>query len=129
MSSSSINPNPIIDAIAGRTVPAAVRNGAIGAIVLGIIAFAVGMTMSPIWTWGAFLVAILYTMALGQGGIVFAIMLTLTWGRWGRPMKRIGEAFGFFLPIAYVGLLVFLLIGRRSMFMSVGVVFLCRRIR
>lgn len=111
MSSLTINTNPIIDAVHGRTVPVAVKNGAIGAMVLGVVAFAVGLSMNPIWTWGAFLVAILYTLALAQGGIVFAVMMTLTWGRWGRPLKRIGEAFGFFLPVGYLMLLVFLLAG------------------
>src|SRR5690606_23288124 len=61
--------------------------------------------------WGAFLVGIVWTLAVAQGGVLFGVLMSGTWGRWGRPVKRIGEAFGLLLPIGWVLLLVFLVLG------------------
>ena len=102
---------PIIDAIPGRKMPMTVLGPALAAVGLGIAGFGYGMVTDPVWTWGAFLVALVYTLAMAQGGVLFAVMLTLTEGRWGRPLKRIGETFGFFLPLGYIGLLIFLVGG------------------
>ena len=110
----SVDVNPVIDGIPGRTVPAAVNLASIGMIVLGVIAFAVGlfgMGDGGAVAWGAFLVGLLYTLAIGQGGVMFSVIQTGTWGRWGRSLKRIAESFSFYMPVGFVLLVVFLLFG------------------
>lgn len=111
MSSHSIDISPHIESVRHRTVPGTARMVAIAGIVLGVIGFGYGMMTNPVWAWGAWLVATLFVLGLAQGGVCFSVMMTLTWARWGRPLKRIAEAFGFFLPIAYLMLLVLLLAG------------------
>ena len=111
MSAHGFDPNTYIDAIPGRTVPSGVKVAAMVATVLGAACFVYGWVTSPVWAWGAFLVAVVYLMGISQGGVMFGVMLTLTMGRWGRPLKRVAESFGMFLPVAYVGLLIFLLGG------------------
>ncbi|MEQ1503499.1 MAG: hypothetical protein ABMB14_14780 [Myxococcota bacterium] len=106
--------NPVIDAIAGRTVPAAVNGLSIGMIALGAVAFLAGLFGigdGGAVAWAAFLVGLLYTLAIAQGGVMFSVIQTGTWGRWGRPIKRIAESFSFYLPVAYLMLIVFLLFG------------------
>ena len=108
------NMNPVIDGIVGRSLPRLVHQGSIVAILVGIICFVfgqVGLGDNGQYAWGAFLVGLVYTLGIAQGGVVFAVLLTGTWARWGRPVKRIAEAFGVFLPFGWILLLVFLLFG------------------
>jgi hypothetical protein len=107
----SIDIAPHIEALRTRTVPGSVRMGAAALVVVGLISFGFGLMTNPAWAWGAWLVATLFVLALAQGGVVFSVIMTLTWARWGRPLKRIAETFGFFLPVAYVMLLIFLVGG------------------
>lgn len=112
MSAHDLKIDAIIDGIPNRKVPGAVTAVTGGLAGLGVLAFLAGLfAFNATWTWGAFLVGLVYVLALSQGGVLFGVMLTLTEGRWGRPLKRIGETFGFFLPVAYVLLLVFLIGG------------------
>ena len=50
-------------------------------------------------------------MGVAQGGFMLSVALTLTMGRWGRPLKRISESFAIMMPVLYVGLLTFLALG------------------
>jgi hypothetical protein len=105
--------DPVIDGIAGRTVPAWVNLTSIVLIVVGIAAFVLGLVTDAKIAWAAYLVGLLYTLAIAQGGVMFAVIQTGTWGRWGRPVKRIAETFGFFLPVGFLLLVVFLAFGLR----------------
>ncbi|MCB9681357.1 MAG: hypothetical protein H6733_07765 [Alphaproteobacteria bacterium] len=100
-----------IDAVKGRKLPGMVSMLAYAGIAWGVLALGAGLTMDWSWTWGAYLSAVFWIMCLAQGGFVFAAILQGTQARWGRPLKRIGEAFALFLPVAWVLLLVFLLGG------------------
>lgn len=104
--------NPVIDAMPGRTVPGIVRGlGALG-IAWGVAGIGYALaTGNAVWLWGAFLVALIFTMSLAQGGVVFAVIMTLVRGHWGGPVKRVAESFAFFLPFAYLMLLVMLFLG------------------
>ena len=101
----------VIDAIPGRKVPAAMTTGGIAAMLIGLGAFAFGLSTNPAWAWAAVLVGVVYTLGIAQGGVIFSVISTLTWARWSRPLKRVAEAFGFFLPIAWLALVVFLAAG------------------
>lgn len=106
--------NPVIDGIAGRSLPGTANLASIAMMAIGVAAFVTGlfaMGDGGAVAWGAFLVGLLWTLAVSQGGILFAVIQTGTWGRWGRPVKRIAESFAFFLPVAWVLLLVFLIFG------------------
>ena len=107
--------NPTIDAVAGRTLPGSVNLLSLGAIGVGVVAFLFGMFAGgeegAAWAWGAVLVGILFTLALAQGGVMFGVIMTGTWARWGRPVKRIAETFGLFMPFVWLALAVFLLGG------------------
>src|SRR5690554_981556 len=107
MSSHMPDVNPVIDGVAGRGLPSTVNLVSLVMIGLGVFGLIYGFAVAgAIWTWGAFLVALFYVLALAQGGLMFAVILSGTWGRWGRPLKRIGEAFAFFMPVVLVLLLV-----------------------
>lgn len=100
-----------IDAVKGRQLPGTVKALAFAGIVWGIGAFGYGLTWDKKWTWGAFLVALVYTFAVAQGGVAFGVIMQGTQGRWGRPLKRVAESFGFFLPVAWLLLVAFLIFG------------------
>ncbi|MEQ1567277.1 MAG: hypothetical protein ABMA64_16670 [Myxococcota bacterium] len=104
----------VVDAIPARSLPASVNLASLGLIGLGAVAFLTGLFAvgdHGAVAWGAFLVGTVYTLAIAQGGVMFSVVQTGTWARWGRPVKRIAESFGFFLPVAYLALLVFLIGG------------------
>jgi len=110
--SANVDVNPIIDAVPGRTVPGAIAGLGAGLAALGLVGLGYGFAVAgPAWTWGAFVVALVYTLAIAQGGVMFSVIQTATWGRWGRPFKRISETFFFVMPLAYLALLVFLVAG------------------
>ncbi len=59
--------------------------------------------------WQALLVNVLFFAGVAQAGVVFSALLQVTSARWGRPLKRVAEAAGAFLPAAFVLTLVLLL--------------------
>jgi hypothetical protein len=44
----------------------------------------------------------LFFLGVGAGGVLFTCVINLASGRWGRPVKRIAEGLGAFLPVALV---------------------------
>lgn len=65
--------------------------------------------------WGIFLVNFMFWTGISLAGVTFAAILHLTKARWSRPVKRIAEAMGSFLPISL--LLFFILpIGANDIF-------------
>ncbi|HHO49755.1 MAG TPA: hypothetical protein ENK18_02520 [Deltaproteobacteria bacterium] len=106
--------NPVIDGIVGRKLPGFISTASFIAIIVGVVSFLFGLFAlgdGGAYAWGAFLVGLVYTLAIAQGGVMFSVLMTGTWARWGRPVKRIAESFGFFLPVGWILLLVFLLFG------------------
>jgi hypothetical protein len=63
-------------------------------------------------TWQIFLINFIFWTGLAQAGIVFSCILRLTQARWGRPMLRISESIGAFVPVSFILLLVLLFIGK-----------------
>jgi Ni/Fe-hydrogenase subunit HybB-like protein len=80
--------------------------------VLGTAAFvyqAVGSNAKE--AWQIYLVNFLFWAGIGQGGIIFSCALRITSGKWGRPILRISEALGSFIPVSFV-LLLILFVGK-----------------
>ncbi|MGH7889460.1 MAG: hypothetical protein ACRENF_02795, partial [Thermodesulfobacteriota bacterium] len=62
--------------------------------------------------WQIYLVNFIFWTGVALGGIAFSCALRLTQGRWGRPLLRISEALGSFVPVSFILLLVLLLVGK-----------------
>ena len=90
-------------------VSPALRIAAIVMIVIGIASMAVGFS-SDLGTrvWGAFLFNLFFFFCLGLGGMAFAAIQDVIGAEWGRPIRRIQEAFGAFVPVGIVLFLIFL---------------------
>lgn len=56
--------------------------------------------------WQIFLVNFVFWTGLAQGGIIFSCALRITHGKWGRPLLRVSEALGAFLPVSFILLFV-----------------------
>jgi len=104
--------NAVIDGIPGRVLPQIFHIATGGAMALGLFGFLYGrFAFDTAWAWGSFLVGVIYLMAIAQGGVIFAVILSGTWANWGRPIKRIAEVLGLFMIPAYILLLIFLVGG------------------
>jgi Ni/Fe-hydrogenase subunit HybB-like protein len=65
--------------------------------------------------WQAYLVNYVFWTGLCFGSLLFSSVLVMTSARWGRSLKRLAEAFGAFLPVAFV-LFWVLYFGRNEIF-------------
>lgn len=78
-------------------------------VAIGVVSFAAAAQGShPERAWAAFLVNFMYFFGLAQAGIVFSAIQRIVYARWGGPIVRVHEAFGAYLPVAFVLLLVLL---------------------
>ncbi|MCB9664162.1 MAG: hypothetical protein H6732_08600 [Alphaproteobacteria bacterium] len=96
-----------IEAVKGRSVPGTFNLVTLGFVAWGLLGLGYGFgTGKAAWTWGALLVAIFYAICLGQGGLMFSVIMHGTFGRWGRPLKRVAEGFavGLFVPLVLLAL-------------------------
>jgi Ni/Fe-hydrogenase subunit HybB-like protein len=85
-------------------------------IAIGAGAFAAGMRgWHTARIWQAYLVNFVFWTGLAYGGIFFVALSNLTNAKFGRPMKRLAEAMGAFLPIAFL-LFIGLYWGREAIF-------------
>ncbi|MEQ9617974.1 MAG: hypothetical protein RIG61_02240 [Deltaproteobacteria bacterium] len=60
----------------------------------------------PAGAWQAFLINFLFWTGIAQAGIVFSCILRITNARWARPLLRVSEGLGSFIPISFILLLV-----------------------
>ena len=56
----------------------------------------------PLRAWQAYYINFLYWSGISFGAVLFTAVLNMTAANWGRPLKRIAEAFGAFLPAGFV---------------------------
>ena len=89
---------------------------AIGAIVAGVAGWFLAAGHGTERAQVNFLQNTVFWLGVAQGGFMLSVALTLTMGRWGRPLKRIAESFAVMLPVLYVGLLAFLAFGGIEVF-------------
>jgi hypothetical protein len=84
--------------------------------IIGAAGFISGVLGSePLRIWQAYLVNYLFWTGLSFGAVFFVAVLNMTGARWGRPVKRIAEAFGAYLPVGFV-LFALLYFGRMELF-------------
>ncbi len=65
--------------------------------------------------WQVYLVNYVFWTGLCFGAVLFSAVLNMSYARWGRPVKRLAEAFGAFLPAAFL-LFWVLFFGREILF-------------
>jgi hypothetical protein len=92
-------------------VPAKIRNILVILVLVGLGLVAAGFASSREHALAAFVVNFMYWGGICQGAFMLAVALTITTGRWARPLKRLAEGFGLFMVPLYVCLMVFLLSG------------------
>lgn len=85
-------------------------------IVVGAATFVTGIFgTEPERAWQTYLVNFVFWTGLSFGTVLFSAILTITNARWGRPLKRLAEAIGAFLPVSLVMFLV-IFWGREEIF-------------
>jgi hypothetical protein len=109
------SPDEVI-AASSRELPRGLRTIALGAAVLGALAFVVGLFVDPTRTWRAFHFNWLFFTALSSAGVTFVAVQRITTARWSRAIIRFMEGYVAFLPVAFVFLLLILLGGYAHIF-------------
>ena len=70
---------------------------------IGAVSFVVGISGQQAQrVWQAYLVNFVFWFGLAAGSILFVAVLNLTHARWGRPLKRLAEALGTFVPVSFL---------------------------
>ena len=92
-------------------VPSKMKKIFIVMMVLGLGLVGMGFMADREHSLAAFVVNFMYWAGICQGGFMLAVALTITTGRWARPLKRMAEGFGLFMIPLYLCLMVFLLTG------------------
>lgn len=84
---------------------------------VGVLAFLGGLVSGePTRAWGSLLFNCLFFFSIAVGGVAFGHMQDVIDAEWGRPIKRMHEAFGSFIPVAASVLAVFLICVRFDIF-------------
>ena len=85
-------------------------------VLIGVGTFLVGIFGSQAQrAWQAYLINFLFWTGLAFGTVLLSAAMTVAKGGWGRPLKRLAEAPGAFLPVAFV-LFWVLYFGRETLF-------------
>lgn len=84
-------------------------------VLLGLVALAAGILLSPERAWGNLLVVSFGLVGLGLGGAIFLAMHELSGAGWATALRRIPEAMFLMLPVGAVGMLAVLIL-RPSMY-------------
>lgn len=86
---------------------------------LGLAGFALGVISHPQRAWQSYLVNFLFFSGLATAGVIFGAGMQIAKGHWGKPMHRIAQGFGAFLPVSFV-LFLLLYLGRAHLFPWIG---------
>ncbi len=81
-------------------VSSTVRTGLIGAAVVGLGLFGLGLAVDPQRAWASFLHNHFFFMSLGLGGLFFAAIQWMTSAMWSVTIRRVSESLTAYLPIA-----------------------------
>ncbi|HEY7529609.1 MAG TPA: hypothetical protein VIC56_02900 [Gemmatimonadota bacterium] len=52
--------------------------------------------------WRIYLLNLLLFAGIAQGGVMYTVAMNIAKARWGRPVRRLAEAFALFLPAAFL---------------------------
>jgi hypothetical protein len=85
-------------------------------VLIGVVAFFVGLARDPATAWRAYHVNYLYFAGLAQAGIVLACAFVIIGARWPGPVRRIAEALGAWVPVTFVLGLIGFFGGRRYIY-------------
>jgi len=89
----------------------------LGAAVLGMLAFAIGVAQRPQQTWKIFLVNFLFWSGISISGVVFSAIFQLTKARWAVDRVRtVAESFACFLPLSLLLYLLLMVVGAGSLY-------------
>jgi len=83
--------------------------------IAGLLAFAVGLSQSPVRAWAAFLLANVYVVSLALFGVVFVAMTHVFSAGWAVLFRRVPEAMAAYLPVGAV-LMLALYLGRGDLY-------------
>jgi hypothetical protein len=92
-------------------IPPRLKKILIVMMIAGLGLVAAGFAADRTHAFAAFVVNFMYWGGICQGAFMLAVALTITTGRWARPLKRLAEGFGLFMIPLYVCLVAFLLGG------------------
>jgi Ni/Fe-hydrogenase subunit HybB-like protein len=82
-------------------------------LLIGMVSFVIGISGPQAQrVWQAYLINFVFWFGMAAGSILFVAILNMTHARWGRPLKRLAEALGAFLPVSFI--LFWLLYGGRT---------------
>lgn len=81
---------------------------AVGAVAIGVIAFAIGLLQSPERAWAAYLTALVFISGISLGGLFFVAINYIVNAGWSTSIRRLSEGFTSFLPVMLIGSLVLL---------------------
>ncbi|MBP6217052.1 MAG: hypothetical protein KA436_00530 [Oligoflexales bacterium] len=91
-------------------ISSSTRGALVFCLVFSVVVFVLAITMgSGTRVWGAFLFNLMLFFSLALGGVAFGHMQDMIGALWGRPIKRIHESFGAFVPWAALALVLFFL--------------------
>lgn len=85
-----------------------VRNTVYALGAIGLAALIFGFVKDPVRTWGAILTNNIFFMYIALGGLILSSIQDTIGATWGRPIKRIMEAFGTFFTASATISIVFL---------------------
>lgn len=89
--------------------PGALRIACVLGIVLGIGAMAAGFGIGQgPRVWGAFLFNLFFFFSIALGAMALAAMQDVIGATWGRPIRRLQEGFGAFVPVGTVLFILFI---------------------
>jgi hypothetical protein len=84
--------------------------------VIGLVAFLLGVYGSHSQrAWQAYLINYVFWTGLSFGAVLFVAILNMADAMWGRPLKRLAESLGAFLPVSFL-LFWVLYFGREEIF-------------
>lgn len=91
-----------------RKPSSVVRGAFVFCFVVGLVSLVAGFISQPERTWGALLFNFFFFFLISICAMAFSAMQEIVEARWGRPIKRLHESFGSFIPWVTVFFTLFL---------------------
>lgn len=85
-------------------------------VLVGGVAFYMGLQSDPARAWRAYLVSVIFFTGLSLAGVVWGAVTRLANGRFARPVLRIMEGLGAFQFVSFFLIVIFLLFGARHVY-------------